>query len=48
MSTEAFGSLQFTSNLEELRIADVVIEAIVESEDVKKLFKELDKKRRKC
>ncbi|KAL5564354.1 hypothetical protein UlMin_027518 [Ulmus minor] len=44
VATEALGRLQFTLNLEELRFADVVIEAIVESEDVKKkLFKELDK-----
>ena len=44
MSTKALGRLQFTSNLEELRFANVVIEAIVESEDVKKkLFKEQDK-----
>ena len=44
MATEALGRLQFTLNLEELRFADVVIEAIVESEDAKKkLFKELDK-----
>ena len=43
MSTKALGRLQFTSNLEELRFADV-IEAIVEPEDVKKkLFKEQDK-----
>ena len=42
MSTEALGRLQFTSNLEELRFADV-IKAIVESEYVKKLFKEQDK-----
>lgn len=38
------GRLRFTPNLEELRSADVIIEAIVESEDVKrKLFSELDK-----
>lgn len=36
--------LQCTTNLEELCSADVIIEAIVESEDVKKkLFLELDK-----
>lgn len=36
--------MQCTSNLEDLCSADVVIEAIVESEDVKKkLFSELDK-----
>lgn len=36
--------LKYTSNLEDLRFADIVIEAIVESEDVKKkLFAELDK-----
>lgn len=35
--------LQCTTNLEELCSADVIIEAIVESEDVKKkLFLELD------
>jgi 3-hydroxybutyryl-CoA dehydrogenase len=38
------GRLRFTTNLEELCSADVIIEAIVESEDVKKkLFLELDK-----
>lgn len=40
----ALSRLQYTSNLEDLRFADIVIEAIVESEDVKKkLFAELDK-----
>ncbi|KVH93046.1 3-hydroxyacyl-CoA dehydrogenase [Cynara cardunculus var. scolymus] len=40
----ALSHLQYTSNLEDLRFADIVIEAIVESEDVKKkLFVELDK-----
>ncbi|XP_021287593.1 uncharacterized protein LOC110419044 [Herrania umbratica] len=43
-STDALRHLQFTSNLEELRSADFIIEAIIESEDVKKtLFLELDK-----
>ena len=38
------GRLRFTPNLEELHSADVIIEAIVESEDVKKkLFSGLDK-----
>lgn len=36
--------LRCTSNLEDLHSADIVIEAIVESEDVKKkLFSDLDK-----
>lgn len=36
--------LHCTSNLEDLHSADVIIEAIVESEDVKrKLFSDLDK-----
>nr|XP_043625001.1 3-hydroxybutyryl-CoA dehydrogenase [Erigeron canadensis] len=40
----ALARLKYTSNLEDLRAADIVIEAIVESEDVKKkLFAELDK-----
>ncbi|KAJ6776275.1 3-HYDROXYACYL-COA DEHYDROGENASE FAMILY PROTEIN [Salix koriyanagi] len=40
----ALGHLRCSSNLEELRMADIVIEAIVESEDVKKtLFLELDR-----
>ncbi|KAC9170979.1 hypothetical protein E3N88_46265 [Mikania micrantha] len=40
----ALARLKYTSNLEDLRSADIVIEAIVESEDVKKkLFAELDK-----
>lgn len=43
MATKALGLLLYTSNLEDLRSADVVIEAIVESEEVKKkLFGELD------
>lgn len=38
------GHLRCSSNLEELRMADIVIEAIVESEDAKKtLFLELDR-----
>jgi len=42
--TSALRRLQCTTNLEELCSADVIIEAIVESEDVKKkLFLELDK-----
>jgi 3-hydroxybutyryl-CoA dehydrogenase len=42
--TSALGRLRFTTNLEELCSSDVIIEAIVESEDVKKkLFLELDK-----
>lgn len=44
VGTNALRLLQCTSNLEDLCSADVVIEAIVESEDVKKkLFSELDK-----
>uniref|UniRef100_A0A2P2JSM9 Putative 3-hydroxyacyl-CoA dehydrogenase B0272.3 isoform X2 n=2 Tax=Rhizophora mucronata TaxID=61149 RepID=A0A2P2JSM9_RHIMU len=40
----ALGHLRCSSNSEELRTADIIIEAIVESEDVKKmLFRELDK-----
>ncbi|KAF3442027.1 hypothetical protein FNV43_RR15943 [Rhamnella rubrinervis] len=42
--TKALGRLHYTSNLEELSTVDIVIEAIVESEDVKKkLFIQLDK-----
>ncbi|KAH1120886.1 hypothetical protein J1N35_004046 [Gossypium stocksii] len=42
--TEALGRLEYTSNIDELRSADFIVEAIVESEDVKKkLFIELDK-----
>ncbi|KAA3467675.1 3-hydroxybutyryl-CoA dehydrogenase [Gossypium australe] len=42
--TEALGRLEYTSNMDELRSADFIVEAIVESEDVKKkLFIELDK-----
>ncbi|KAK9078241.1 hypothetical protein SSX86_002298 [Deinandra increscens subsp. villosa] len=41
---KAVARVNYTSNLEDLRSADIVIEAIVESEDVKKkLFAELDK-----
>ncbi|KAL9366539.1 hypothetical protein Peur_037738 [Populus x canadensis] len=41
---DALGHLRCSSNLEELRMADIVIEAIVESEDAKKtLFLELDR-----
>ncbi|PQP94862.1 uncharacterized protein Pyn_37260 [Prunus yedoensis var. nudiflora] len=41
---DALERLWFTSNLEKLSSADIIIEAIVESEDVKKkLFLELDK-----
>ncbi|KAJ0857376.1 putative 3-hydroxybutyryl-CoA dehydrogenase [Helianthus annuus] len=41
---KALERLNYTSNLEDLRYADIVIEASVESEDVKKkLFAELDK-----
>lgn len=44
VGAEALGRLRCTSNLEDLSTADVVIEAIVESEDVKKkLFNKLDK-----
>ncbi|KAJ9671598.1 hypothetical protein PVL29_025353 [Vitis rotundifolia] len=44
VATGALQRLRCTSNLEELCSADVIIEAIVESEDVKKkLFSELDK-----
>ncbi|KAK6934242.1 3-hydroxyacyl-CoA dehydrogenase, NAD binding [Dillenia turbinata] len=43
-ATDALRRLHYTSNLEELRSADVIIEAIVESEEVKKsLFRKLDK-----
>ncbi|MBA0550020.1 hypothetical protein Golob_021004 [Gossypium lobatum] len=42
--TEALGRLEYTSNIDELRSADFIVEAIVESEDEKKkLFIELDK-----
>ncbi|CAH1425657.1 unnamed protein product [Lactuca virosa] len=42
--TDAVARVKYTSNLEDLQSADIVIEAIVESEDVKKkLFAELDK-----
>lgn len=42
--TEALRRLEYTSNIDELRSADFIVEAIVESEDVKKkLFIELDK-----
>lgn len=42
--SDAMNCLRCTSNLDDLRNADVVIEAIVESEEVKKkLFSELDK-----
>lgn len=44
VGTDALGLLKCTSNLEELSASDFVIEAIVESEDVKKkLFVQLDK-----
>ncbi|KAK9265769.1 hypothetical protein L1049_003387 [Liquidambar formosana] len=44
VGTDALGRLRCTSNLEDLCSADFIIEAIVESEDVKKkLFSELDK-----
>lgn len=44
VATGALQRLRCTSNLEELCSADVIIEAIVESEDAKKkLFSELDK-----
>ncbi|OVA00375.1 3-hydroxyacyl-CoA dehydrogenase [Macleaya cordata] len=44
VATNAIKRLRCTSNLEDLRSADVIIEAIVESEDVKKkLFSELDR-----
>ncbi|MCL7041672.1 hypothetical protein MKW94_029462, partial [Papaver nudicaule] len=44
IATNALKNLKCTSNLEDLRSADVIIEAIVESEDVKKkLFSELDR-----
>ncbi|XP_062090439.1 uncharacterized protein LOC133796792 [Humulus lupulus] len=44
VGVEALQRLQCTSNMEDLSAADIVIEAIVESEDVKKkLFKDLDK-----
>lgn len=42
--TSSLNRLKCTSNLEDLRTSDVIIEAIVESEVVKKkLFLELDK-----
>lgn len=42
--TDALNRLRCTSNLEDLRHADIIIEAIIESEDVKKkLFSDLDK-----
>ncbi|OMO88948.1 hypothetical protein CCACVL1_08084 [Corchorus capsularis] len=42
--TDALRRLKYTSDLEELRSADFIVEAIAESEDVKKkLFLELDK-----
>ncbi|XP_050371334.1 uncharacterized protein LOC126789260 [Argentina anserina] len=44
VGSDALGRLRYTSDLQELASADVIIEAIVESEDVKKkLFVELDK-----
>lgn len=40
---EAIRNLRFTSNVEDFRTVDIVVEAIVESEDVKKkLFAQLD------
>lgn len=43
-SDDAMKNLKFAQNLEDFRDADVIIEAIVESEVVKKtLFLELDK-----
>ncbi|WZY95462.1 hypothetical protein YC2023_067791 [Brassica napus] len=40
---DAMRRLRLTSNLQDLRSADIIIEAILESEDIKKkLFKELD------
>ncbi|XP_065862065.1 uncharacterized protein [Euphorbia lathyris] len=43
-ANDALGRLSYTTNLEELHMADVVIEAIVESENAKiKLFLQLDK-----
>ncbi|CAK9138250.1 unnamed protein product [Ilex paraguariensis] len=44
VGADALGHLRYTSNLEDLCAADLVIEAIVEIEDVKKkLFAELDR-----
>lgn len=44
VGNSALARVKYTSNLEDLQFADIVIEAIVESEDVKKkLFSELDK-----
>ncbi|XP_077243721.1 3-hydroxyacyl-CoA dehydrogenase family protein isoform X2 [Tasmannia lanceolata] len=44
VGTDSLRRLRCTSNLEELQPADVIIEAIVESEDIKKkLFSELDR-----
>lgn len=44
VGSNALARVKYTSNLEDLQFADIVIEAIVESEDVKKkLFAELDK-----
>lgn len=43
-ATDALNHLKYTSNLGDLRHADVIIEAIVESEEVKKkLFSQIDK-----
>jgi 3-hydroxybutyryl-CoA dehydrogenase len=40
---DAMHRLRLTSNLEDLCSADIIVEAIVESEDIKKkLFKDLD------
>lgn len=44
VGTDAMSRLRCTSSIEDLRDADVVIEAIVESEEIKKkVFSELDK-----
>lgn len=40
---DAMRRLRLTSNLQDLRSADIIVEAILESEDIKKkLFKDLD------
>ncbi|KAK3034981.1 hypothetical protein RJ639_033359 [Escallonia herrerae] len=44
VGAEALGRIKFTSNLEDFRSADVIIEAVIESEEVKKiLFGQLDR-----
>lgn len=46
---DAMHRLRVTSNLEDLSSADIIVEAIVESEDIKKkLFKDLDGIAKRC